>query len=522
MIQKKNKLMLILSLFTVFISMAVHYFERTLQLFQSHSTGHMGTDHADLSGFTAALNVLLAIPVVLLLSAAYLYIRKQKEHPLIPLLVTLAMTFSSISIIAGSGGGTEFHFSIFMVVAAIAYYENISLIMTMTVLFAIQHITGFFFIPQLVFGTTSYSFVMLLIHAGFLLLTSSATSFQIISKRKITQELEQEKNAKQNQLIQLLNQVKQLSNDLEQSSILVSSKSELASRMNEEMNLSFQEMSAGLQAQNESEISINQHLQAINQMIVQTAQSSNEIKARAMDAGNSAHNNEQLMGSLYEQTMIVSGSIDTAASTLSALNRSTQQIEAIIVAVQEIASQTNLLALNAAIEATRAGEHGRGFTVVAAEIRKLAERTRQSTQEIYSILNMIREESDASVRQIEAGKDASVLSIEKAEAAISSSMDMNRDLQQVIQSVTRLNNSIGKIESDSSEISGDVGHITAITQESAASMEQLAALSENQLKSYQEVNDEIIQLKRLAQTLYKQMSTEETREIDLLNLRNIK
>ncbi|WP_281888589.1 hypothetical protein [Paenibacillus sp. YYML68] len=70
----------------------------------------------------------------------------------------------------------EFHFSIFMVVAAVAYYEQIRLVLLMTVLFAVQHVAGYFLIPQLVFGTSSYSFLMLCIHALFFILTSGATS----------------------------------------------------------------------------------------------------------------------------------------------------------------------------------------------------------------------------------------------------------------------------------------------------------------------------------------------------------
>jgi methyl-accepting chemotaxis protein len=66
------------------------------------------------------------------------------------------LTFSSMSIITGRNGMVEYHFSIFMVAAMLAYYENITLIIVMTTLFAVQHVSGVFFIPQLVFGTDSY------------------------------------------------------------------------------------------------------------------------------------------------------------------------------------------------------------------------------------------------------------------------------------------------------------------------------------------------------------------------------
>ena len=107
--------------------------------------------------------------------------QKQHDHRLVPLLNTLTLTFASMSIISGGGGTVEFHFSIFMVLAIVAYYENMKLIAIMTVLFALQHILGFFFLTELVFGAASYSFLMLVIHAVFLILTSGATSLQIHS-----------------------------------------------------------------------------------------------------------------------------------------------------------------------------------------------------------------------------------------------------------------------------------------------------------------------------------------------------
>jgi methyl-accepting chemotaxis protein len=68
--------------------------------------------------------------------------RRKPDHQTIPLLVTLLLTFSSISIIAGAGGRVEFHFSIFMVVAVLGYYESISLLLTMTAIFAVQHVAN--------------------------------------------------------------------------------------------------------------------------------------------------------------------------------------------------------------------------------------------------------------------------------------------------------------------------------------------------------------------------------------------
>ncbi|MFC5988138.1 hypothetical protein [Marinicrinis lubricantis] len=128
-------------------------------------------------------------------------------HSQLPLLIVLTLTFSSISIISGGGGGVEFHFSIFIVIAAAAYYENIRLIMMMKILIVVQHLGKFFWCPQIVFGTDTYPFLMLVIHAVFLILTSSATSMQIYSKHKIMNQIEKRKQEYDEKLLSLVEQV---------------------------------------------------------------------------------------------------------------------------------------------------------------------------------------------------------------------------------------------------------------------------------------------------------------------------
>jgi methyl-accepting chemotaxis protein len=502
----KNRLMLWLSLCAVLLSYIVYTLEQSFQLFDSHLSDPTSTATVTSTNIEVIIIILLLIPVILLLLCIYLYFLRQKDHPMIPLLITLTLTCSSFSIIAASGGSIEFHFSIFMVLATVAYYENIKLIVLMTTLFAVQHVLGFFVMTELFFGSMTYSFTMLTIHAAFLILTAASTILQVITKKRMTDKLEAERDAKQNQVTALLHSVQQLSNDLEHSSTNVSAKSELTARMNEEMNISYKEVSVGLETQSNSIHSIESNLQAINQMIIQTALSSKEINTRTTKAGEIVTNNDLSMKSLYEQTLIVSDTIKSVSTTLATLNESSQQIEGIIATVQAVANQTNLLALNAAIEAARAGEYGKGFSVVATEIRKLAERSTQSTEEINLILTMIQEESRASVELIQEGTLASDLSVMKAGETISGFSKMKQDLQQMIELMAHLDSSIENIESGSQEISNEVTHISAIIEESVAAMDQLFALSDTQIDSYKDVNHEIAHVKQLAQSLYVQIA----------------
>ncbi|WP_110045272.1 methyl-accepting chemotaxis protein [Paenibacillus cellulosilyticus] len=503
MIQKKNKLMLLLSLGAVLLSCIVHVLQRGFQLFADHHMSAMQMD--SLTPNPIGLNIMLLIPIILLFLCGYLYMRIRKDHPYIPVLISLVLTFSSISIIAGSGGSVEFHFSIFMVIATVAYYESIGLILLMTVLFAVQHIAGFYMFPSLVYGMSA-TYMMLIIHGGFLVLTSAATSLQIRSKLKITQELETDRAEKEKQLVAVLERVKRLTDQLEQTSATVAEKSNTTIEMNEEMNTSFKEVAVGLKTQRESVSSIEHNLHDINNRIVQTAYSSEEIRSSAAQTGAIVTDNDQQMKVLFEQIVLVAQSIETATATITSLYESSQKVEGIIATVQEVANQTHLLALNAAIEAARAGEQGKGFAVVAAEIRKLAERSGDATREVQSILSLIREESLSSVEQIEKGQEATDLSVIRAKETIAGFERMNEDLKHMIKLVHHLDGSIQSIQSASIEIAGEISNINAITQQSAAAVEDLFKVSETQMSSSKEVDDEIVQLKEISQSLYKQFS----------------
>lgn len=504
MIQAKNKLMIYLSGFGVLLSFVVHIIGRNSNLFAHHEVHTMGVD-AYSTAYLVSLNILLVFPLLLWLVGVYLFISKQQDHQFIPLLLTVTLTFSSISIIAGSGGGVEFHFSIFMVAATIAYYENVVLIWTMTALFAVQHFGGYLWFPEIVFGSMDTSLTMLLIHVIFLLLTSAATVLQIHSKIQITKVLEAEKSEKQNQLLDVLSSVKTLSNDLEQTSAVVSTKSDTMIRMNEQMNHSFQEVSTAIITQSESIGSIERNLQDINGRIVQTSSSSNEIKIRATYTGEIMTVNDLNMQALFQQIVFVSESIESAKTTISHLNESSQKIERILSTVREVADQTRLLALNAAIEAARAGEAGKGFSVVASEIRKLSERTSESTLEIQSILSMIQDESTASFKQIEEGKQATELSVTKASETLSSFERMSEDIKQTIHLVNELDIAIREIETGSKKISYEISNMSAVTEESAASIEQLIAISDEQTSSAKNVDSELMHLKSISESLYQRL-----------------
>lgn len=159
--------------------------------------------------------------------------------------------------------------------------------------------------------------------------------------------------------------------------------------------------------------------------------------------------------------------VQTSAQTVSSLGERSEQIGAIVATIEDIADQTNLLALNAAIEAARAGEQGRGFAVVADEVRALAERTTKATREIGEMIKAIQTETRTAVQQMEQG----VKEVEQGTEDASHSGEALQEILSRINDVTMQINQIATAAEEqtatTSEITNNIHNMTNITQETA-------------------------------------------------------
>ena len=171
--------------------------------------------------------------------------------------------------------------------------------------------------------------------------------------------------------------------------------------------------------------------------------------------------------------------VSSAAESVKDLGTKSDQIGEIIQVINEIADQTNLLALNAAIEAARAGEQGRGFAVVADEVRKLAEKTTHATKEISERINQIQSVSQNTVDSIEMGNEKVTFGKDLVTQAGNSIQDIITSFNEVVQVVNSVAETSKEQSAAAEEIIANIQGITTVTNEAAIGVQQIATASED-------------------------------------------
>ncbi len=299
----------------------------------------------------------------------------------------------------------------------------------------------------------------------------------------------------------VVNEISNISNNLSSSSQQLSASSEEISASAEEVGSAIEEVASGAEEQSAQIDETSKNVEGLVDQVENVKEKSDDMDGQADNVMNNINEGNEAIDDSIEQVKEVKVQSSAVSSKINELGQLSQEIGNIVELINDISAQTNLLALNAAIEAARAGEAGRGFSVVADEIRELAEESSQATEKIAGLINDIQSNVNQTVDQMNKAEDAvdnSVGAIETTEDSFEEINEAAQNLRRLIENITQ---SAERMASNTNDVSASIEEISAVSQEASSNAEEVAATSEEQSASTQEIVTAAENLAQMAEKL---------------------
>ncbi|MBQ4800934.1 methyl-accepting chemotaxis protein [Pseudoalteromonas sp. MMG006] len=250
-----------------------------------------------------------------------------------------------------------------------------------------------------------------------------------------------------------------------------------------------------IELQNDSSTQVAAAMEQMTHQIHDVSRNAEAAEQAANDAAGNASTGKSVVENTITAIETLSNNIETVSQVTEDLANESNNIGSVLDVIRSISEQTNLLALNAAIEAARAGEHGRGFAVVADEVRTLASRTGQSTDEIQAMITKLQEGAKAAV---EAVKSSQALSESTVEQASSANISLN-EIERLVSVITEMNSQIARATEQQTQAADEVNlrinELSQSTEQSLNNTKQLTDASDNLKQSSQGLSNVVNRFK---------------------------
>ena len=276
------------------------------------------------------------------------------------------------------------------------------------------------------------------------------------------------------EIAMLFGSLNRMQANLKQTIASVTEGAERVASASEEISASATEIAQSSETQKDHTAQVATAMQEMSATVMQVGDASNKASDNARSAGELAQTGGKIVAEVVKMIQSVAESTRDTSAKIEALGRSGDQIGVIIGVIDDIADQTNLLALNAAIEAARAGEQGRGFAVVADEVRKLAERTTNATKEVAGMIRTIQEETKKAVEAMKSGTnkvDAGVGAANEASDALTKIIESSVGMQDM---VTHIATAAVEQTSATQDVNQSMDEIARMVQQSSVSARESA------------------------------------------------
>ena len=291
------------------------------------------------------------------------------------------------------------------------------------------------------------------------------------------------------------------------SHLIAASSEQLAQSANEVMNgaeqvsATMQELASAAETEADSISGLAATISVFNEKIVRANEEGETVNEHSKQVLQLTDEGSRMMENSVQQMDNIDRVMKDAVFKIQQLDVQANEISKLVVVIKDVAEQTNLLALNAAIEAARAGEHGKGFAVVADEVRKLAEQVSNSVTDVTEIVNDIQRESKMVMESLENGYKEVAQGTNQMETTRQTFETIKTSTTEVIHHMTEITDNLSELVENSQEINHSIETIASLSEEYAAGIEETSASAEQSMSSMQEIAGSTEELAKSAENL---------------------